>query len=569
MATAPRRLNVAGAVSGVAIAAAMLLWPVVFALRFAESYAPLDRLGMVLSMSVLWAIWVGVVVRTVLNVRRITHGLAPVGTAGIIWLATIIASVAGTSLAATVASAATVSAVPATQSAASVTHTVPWWPIGGAGSIPLALVARRRRDVMVQNRLELAETEIDATIVQLRHDDEASLEGLRALIDDRSSGVLVIDEFTVAAAAPAANRDAIVAVLLATDGPAALIAFARAGEELPLGDDAAALIERSAVVLGSRGRCRVVTTPPDALRALALRTTFNDVIVYLGAGSDLDDEVRRRCVTIGAGPQRSGDQFTLHGRTWRFSSGGASSSNSLAVMPQLALRFDVTDTSVRVRLLRSDPLVDGLNEPFTAPLRRKSVEMVAYLALHDREPITGDRLRARVLGRDGDASARTLANVASAVRRSLGDDDTGPRLRPVSSAGLYQLRGVDCDLTEFHRLIAAARDALAINVLDTLRRALSLVEGEPLAAVLRGYEWFIPEGHLARLQRDGEWAALRLAAEARQVNDVDLAFWAIERGRLLDPYSDALEAALHRVPRLREFGGDTRGRAQNESVSAG
>jgi hypothetical protein len=174
-----------------------------------------------------------------------------------------------------------------------------------------------------------------------------------------------------------------------------------------------------------------------------------------------------------------------------------------------------------------------------------------------------------VLGARDDASLRTLSNTATAVRRSLGATNDGPRLEPVTPAGLYQLHDVDCDLVEFHHLVATARDPRAVTVGTTLRRALELVEGEPLATALRGFEWFLAEGHLARLQRDGEWAALRLAAEARDHNDFDLAFWAVEQGRLIDPYSDALEAALHRVPRLREFGGNGTSRAEHEPVGSG
>ena len=73
--------------------------------------------------------------------------------------------------------------------------------------------------------------------------------------------------------------------------------------------------------------------------------------------------------------------------------------------------------------------------------------MVAYLALHRHEPVTGERLRTRVLAHaDVDASQRTLANTASAVRRSLGVDAEGPRLHPVTSSGLYATHGVSSDV---------------------------------------------------------------------------------------------------------------------------
>jgi hypothetical protein len=102
-----------------------------------------------------------------------------------------------------------------------------------------------------------------------------------------------------------------------------------------------------------------------------------------------------------------------------------------------------------------------------------------------------------------------------------------------------------------------------------LREALDLVQGEPLASALRGFEWFLAEGHAARLARDGEWAALALHHDSLATGDYELAYWALEKGRLIDPYSDALIAAFAHVPRLREFGGDGSGRTQHEAVGPG
>ncbi len=84
--------------------------------------------------------------------------------------------------------------------------------------------------------------------------------------------------------------------------------------------------------------------------------------------------------------------------------------------------------------------------------------------------------------------------------------------------------------------------------------ALQLIHGEPLASALRGFEWFLAEGYLARLQRDAEWAALLVHHEAMLKENYELAFWALSQGLLVDSYSDALCEALDKVPRLRQFG---------------
>ena len=206
----------------------------------------------------------------------------------------------------------------------------------------------------------------------------------------------------------------------------------------------------------------------------------------------------------------------------------------------------------------------GLVEPFTPTLRRRCVEMVAYLALHRHEPVTGERLRTRVLTHaDVDASQRTLANTASAVRRSLGVDVARSPTPPGHVVG--PLRDPR-PLERRRALLYPRRAGPTLRVADAAplaHEALLLIKGEPLASALRGFEWFLAEGHGARLARDGEWAALALHHTSMQRRNYELAFWALQQGLLIDPYSDALAEALTRVPRLREFGGDGARRAQN------
>ncbi len=443
------------------------------------------------------------------------------------------------------------------------------WPGGSLGALPLALIAKRRRDFLRQSRSELADGDIDATIIQLRGYDDTQLRALARAIGDSSAGLVAVNRLV---AYDEVNNDAttpVVAVVVASDEEATLIAFARPGHSLSVGPEGAALIDQYAVVLNGNGQCRVTTSPDATLRALALRATFDDVVIFLGPSSQLDDQVAQRCVSISDGPPREGNTVSWEGRTWRYSTPVTSVLTPVTTRPQFAVASLVASPRIRVELLRAQVTVTGLEEPFLSTLRRRCVEMTAYLAVHHREPVTGDRLRTRVLGDGSDASLRTLANTATAVRRSLGSTVDGARLRPVTPAGLYQLNDVGCDLVEFHQLTAAARESSGADSMALLRRALELIQGEPLATALRGFEWFLAEGHLARLQREGEWAALQLASDAKASGDVDLAFWAIEQGRLLDPYSEALEAALHRVPRLREFGRDRAGGAKDEAVGAG
>jgi hypothetical protein len=208
----------------------------------------------------------------------------------------------------------------------------------------------------------------------------------------------------------------------------------------------------------------------------------------------------------------------------------------------------------------------GIETPFAPTLRRRCIEMVAYLALH-ADPVTGDRLRSRVLVHaDVDASKGTLANTATAVRRSLGADALGTRLHPVSAESLYALHGVTSDIEDFHRLIREGKRA-DDGGFTLYEQALRLVSAEPLSAVTRGFDWFVLEGHLARIQRDGEWAAMTLYEYSCRIGDFERAFWALQQGLLLDPTNDLLRGELYQAPRLRQFGGDGAGTLEHNAVS--
>jgi hypothetical protein len=309
-------------------------------------------------------------------------------------------------------------------------------------------------------------------------------------------------------------------------------------------------VRRSVVALHN-GRLVFAGTEAELLRALATRSVRQTLVIYLGHANDLDEELRSCAVTLtpfvkGRGPTNAANTTSVAGVT------------------------GPARHEVRVDLLRADPQVYGLVEPMTATLRRRCIEMLAYLALHRHEPVTGDRLRTRVLTHaDVDASPRTLANTASALRRSLGVDADGPRLHPVTSSGLYVTHGVTSDVEIFTTLVGRARQLSVGRAAPLARQALELIKGEPLSSALRGFEWFLAEGYGARLSRDGEWAALALHHDAMARDEYELAFWALRQGLLIDPYSEVLLEASARVPRLREFGGDRAGLSQHEPVGAG
>jgi DNA-binding SARP family transcriptional activator len=203
--------------------------------------------------------------------------------------------------------------------------------------------------------------------------------------------------------------------------------------------------------------------------------------------------------------------------------------------------------TVEVRLLTMTPRIDGLNEDLPPNRARRAVELVAYLALHQPDVITSDRLRTRVLGSsDADAAAKTLFNTAYAARRALGVDEQGDLLFPAGSRqGLYQLSPqVTVDVQRAAVLVAegkAQSDPAA--AIAYLRAALELVEGEPLANALSGYAWWEAEGHGGRIAAVLVDAACLMAALAADERLFELARWGLEQARVVEPYSEAISRA--------------------------
>lgn len=491
------------------------------------------------ALVLLGALWVGFVAQVARDAVRLHRG-RPVGGGASAWLAGLVVWAV-----ALVAAPAAHVAAPARPTVAATapapSHAASRRPTPGvpgrefAGAVPLALAAKRRDDTLRDEGV--GGLDVDESIELLRARDPETVRRVAARCGRGRDGVIAVAGRALDDG-PDEPTFPLVACVLETGARGATIAFAREGGRLSVdpawsADDVASRI----VSLGPE-RLVVARREDELLRLLATRALRRAVVVYLGDPRRLDDDLTASAVTLAS--HREG-----------------------------ALDDTAVGPGPRVELLRAEPRVAGLVEPFAATLRRRCVEMTAYLALHRHEPVTGERLRTRVLGHgDVDASSRTLANAASAVRRSLGVDARGPRLQPVTSAGLYVTHGLTSDVEEFGGLVARAHEVSPAAAAELATRALRLVQGEPLASALRGFEWFLAEGHGARLARDGEWAALAVCHHAARRRDYERAFWALEQGLLVDPYSDALREALGEVPRLREFGGDGAGRAKDRAVGA-
>ena len=523
---------------GVALALYVVLVPYVVATKWRvsahQSHAVLLRVLLV----ALTLFWIGFLVQVTRNIVRLRQGKDVHANASA-WLAGLLLTALSLVLAPVTSSSANhgVHAVVTTTSTSHHRAHHGTFALGQMSGLSLALASKRRYDELRQGADD-DELTVEGSIALLREANPEHLARLASLLGDRRDGFVASDlDLTLL---PCATTITPTAIFVAPEG----LYFAREGGQLtpPTRGAPQELVHR--LVSLHDGPLRVVHDPDTLLRALATRSARQCLVVYTGELSTIDDELAACCVTFAS---------REHPDT------------------PAAVRAVNTgcESDVVVELLRAEPTVTGLHEPYLATLRRRCVEMTAYLALHRHEPVTGERLRTRVLVHaDVDATQRTLANTASAVRRSLGSDDLGPRLHPVTSSGLYVTHGLSSDVERFTALVARARQLDIRDGAALAQRALVLIKGEVLASALRGFEWFLAEGHSARLARDAEWAALLVHHESLERGNFELAFWALQQGLLADPYSDALRDALARVPRLREFGGDRTGRTQDEPVGA-
>jgi len=525
---------------GAALGLYFVLLPYVVLTKWQRTSSESSGLVVRLLLGVLVAFWLGFLYQVGRNVWRLRRG-RQVKSGASAWLAGLLVALLALAVPAHLSvREPTPVSVTYQPSTPPLRHRLPT-PIVGLAPLPLALVAKRRSDAL--RRDDGSDLfDVDESIELLRGLNPGLIEHLVALAGDECEGVLDVRDD-----APTLSRSGLTpAILACTLGPSAtgtLIGFAREGGRLPIRAAWSTEDVQREVVALHHGAVVFARNESELLRALATRALRGSVVVYLGASSDLDDELSACAVTLTPYLER----------------------DARAPAPS----HDATRTGdVHVEMLRADPAVVGVVEPFTPTLRRRCIEMVAYLALHRHEPVTGERLRTRVLAHaDVEASSRTLANTASSVRRSLGVDVEGPRLHPVSSSGLYATHGVTSDVEMFSTLVGRARQLPLADAAPLTHDALLLIKGEPLASTLRGFEWFLAEGFAARLARDGEWAALALHHIALERRNYELAFWSLQQGLLIDPFSDALADALAKVPRLREFGSDGAGALKHQPVS--
>lgn len=401
-----------GPLQGVALALYFVLLPYVVETKWRFSYTVTDGAvlrDLLVGLAIFWFVFLGLLVTYVHQLRHSRH----LPSNGCAWLAGLvmmalpflITSSAEASTAATHAPFTTATTSPArlaessgVVSAGVRASSVPTPAPEKFGLFALALAAKGRRDRLRATSGSFGDDppgdpfddiDLDALAQRLHEGDEPLIARLRDVIGSELDGEALVDDGAFAVATRE-DFDPVVVALIDSRPEGMTLGYAREGGALPV--DLSRSIEdlTASIVALHDGAVRFAQSDNELMRALARRRDASTLVVFLGDPAEIDEELRQLCVTLRAA---SGTPL--------FTSAPA--------------------RRVRVELLRAYPQVQGLVEDFAPTLRRRCVEMVAYLAMHPGEPVTGDRLRTRVLVHANvDASKTTLTNTASSVRRALG-----------------------------------------------------------------------------------------------------------------------------------------------------
>ncbi len=207
-----------------------------------------------------------------------------------------------------------------------------------------------------------------------------------------------------------------------------------------------------------------------------------------------------------------------------------------------------TEVDVLVRVLGDVDVVrlhrDGSEERVTAS-KQKAIEAIAYLALRegsvDREDVQA------ALWPSGANSVKTFNNAMWAARGALGDGRDGGPLLPQATGGRYDLsERVVTDYGVFYELTRRAEDTDdALAAAQLLTQALTLVGGEPLVGIGRGYGWV--GSHRGMIVAQIVDAAEELAEVRLATDDWRAAEWAARQGLRAMPCDERLYRLLMRT----------------------
>jgi hypothetical protein len=179
------------------------------------------------------------------------------------------------------------------------------------------------------------------------------------------------------------------------------------------------------------------------------------------------------------------------------------------------------------------------------------LDLATYLAVHPERAYTAEELRDPLsIGKPRALGADTIRTYANTLRRTVGADhlpDAGRQGYTLSASG-----------TDWHRFVerssSAPRDKEPADEARSLADALALVRGAPFAELpSNGFGWVATELLVSRVEVAVIAAAGRLVDLALAAGDWPLASWAAERGLVVSPTTQELNAStLHAAARSRQ-----------------
>lgn len=174
--------------------------------------------------------------------------------------------------------------------------------------------------------------------------------------------------------------------------------------------------------------------------------------------------------------------------------------------------------------------------------RRRSVELIAYLALHP-EGVDEAKLRV-VLWPDADPSRENFNQTVSRARQPLGHAADGTlHLARIAedSGGLYRLGPtVTTDASLLEAAYQAAQRSPSDVTIDHLSSMLGLVRGIPFEGTKGGWTWTDLENWSSRLSALASDAAHIVAQWSLERGDVQRALWATAQGLRAAPGDEVL-----------------------------
>jgi hypothetical protein len=174
--------------------------------------------------------------------------------------------------------------------------------------------------------------------------------------------------------------------------------------------------------------------------------------------------------------------------------------------------------------------------------RRRSVELIAYLALHP-EGVDEAKLRV-VLWPDADPSRENFNQTVSRARQPLGHAADGTlHLARIAeeSGGLYRLGPmVTTDASLVEAAYQAAQRSPSDATIDHLSSMLGLVRGIPFEGTKGGWTWTDLENWSSRLSALASDAAHIVAQWSLERGDMQRALWATAQGLRAAPGDEVL-----------------------------